>query len=162
VLVNNAGITRDRLLLRMDEACWDEVITTNLASAFHLARAVLPGMLRQGRGHLVQIGSFSALRPPEGQSNYAAAKAALIGLTHSLAAEYGSGNIRANCILPGFLLTKMTAALPAEAIEQARQQHTLGRFNTPPDVARFLECLHHLPHVSGQVFQLDSRIRRWT
>lgn len=162
LLVNNAGIVRDRLLLEMDAASWDEVIETNLTGAFRLVQAVLPGMLRRKRGHLVQIGSFSALRPPGGQANYAASKAGLIALTQSLAAEYGPRNIRANCILPGFLPSRMTASLPAETVEQTRQQHALGRFNTPEDVSRFLECLHRLEHVSGQVFQLDSRIRPWT
>jgi NAD(P)-dependent dehydrogenase (short-subunit alcohol dehydrogenase family) len=162
LLINNAGIVRDRLFLRMDEGSWDEVIRTNLKGAFQLSRAVLPGMLDQQRGHLVHIGSFSALRPPAGQANYASAKAALIALSQSLAAEYGSRNIRSNCILPGFLLTRMTASLSADDVEQARQQHVLGRFNTPADVARFIECLDAMEHVSGQVFQLDSRIRPWT
>lgn len=162
LLVNNAGMVRDQLLLRMDPAAWDAVMETNLAGAFRLSQAVLPGMLRQRRGHLVHLGSFSALHPPAGQANYAAAKAALIGLSHSLAAEYGSRNIRSNCILPGFLATKMTLSLPPEEIERARQAHALGRFNTPEDVARFLECLDRLENVSGQVFQLDSRLRPWT
>ena len=162
LLVNNAGIVRDRLFVRMDFASWEEVIRTNLTGAFLLSQALLPGMLRLGKGHLVHIGSFSALRPPEGQANYASAKAGLIALSQSLAAEFGSRNIRSNCILPGFLLTRMTASLSAEEIEQARMQHALGRFNTPDDVARFIECLEALENVSGQVFQLDSRIRPWT
>lgn len=162
LLVNQASILRDRLFQLMDTTSWDEVMETNLTGAFRLARAVLPGMIRQGSGHLVHIGSFSALRPPSGQANYAAAKAALIGLSHSLAAEYGPRNIRSNCILPGFLLTRMTANLSAAELEQVRQQHVLGRFNTPASVARFIACLDSLENVSGQVFQLDSRIRPWT
>lgn len=162
LLVNNAAITRDRLFVRMDSSCWEDVIQTNLSGAFRLTQAVLPGMVGRGKGHLVHIGSFSALRPPEGQANYASAKAGLIALSQSLAAEFGSSNIRSNCILPGFLLTRMTASVPAPDVERARRQHTLGRFNTAADVARFIECLHEMGNVSGQVFQLDSRIRPWT
>lgn len=162
LLVNNAGLTRDRLFLRMEPADWDAVMETNLAGAFRLSQAVLPVMLRRKRGHLVHVGSFSALRPPIGQANYAAAKAALIAFSQSLAAEYGSRNIRSNCVLPGFLATRMTASLPPEEVERARQAHVLGRFNTAQDVARFLECLDSLESVSGQVFQLDSRLRPWT
>ena len=103
VLVNNAGIVRDRALARMTEAEWDEVLQTNLRGAMRCSRAVLPLMLRHGGGHIVQIGSFSALSGPAGQANYAAAKAALIGFGKSLALETGSRNIRVNTVLPGFL-----------------------------------------------------------
>jgi len=162
LLVHNAGSTRDGPVSRMTSSQWNEVVDVHVTGAWRLTRALLPGMLRNRRGHVVSIGSYSALQPPIGQSNYASAKAALIGFTKSLAREYGARNIRANCILPGFLETKMTADLSPAVVEAMREQHALGRFNTPDDVARFLGCLDSLEHVSGQVFQLDSRIRPWT
>jgi 3-oxoacyl-[acyl-carrier protein] reductase len=109
------------------------------------------------------IGSFSALKGPVGQANYAAAKAGLIGLTQSLAQEYGSRNIRVNCVLPGFLETKMTAGLTPDVREKFHQSHALGHFNTTTQVADFISFLdQQLPHTSGQIFNLDSRIYRWT
>ena len=109
----------------------------------------------------MNIGSYSALRPPPGQANYASAKAGLIGLTQSLAEEAGKRNVRVNCVLPGFLETKMTGYLDDNIIETARNAHTLGRFNTAADAARFVRFLDSMPAVSGQVFQLDSRLRSW-
>ncbi len=160
LLVNNAGVTRDRPFLRLSSEDWDEVLAVNLRGAASCARAVIPGMRRLGRGHLIQIGSFSARRPPSGQAAYASAKAGLVALTQTLAAELGPENIRANCILPGFLDTRMTRALPAETRARALAAHVLGRFNTVEDTARFVETLHRLENVSGQVFQLDSRLAR--
>jgi 3-oxoacyl-[acyl-carrier protein] reductase len=159
LLVCNAGITRDAPLARLDETAWDEVIAVNLRGAARCAAATSRSMLRARRGHIVFISSFSALHPPTGQAAYAAAKAGLIGLAKSLARELGPAGIRVNTILPGFLDTRMTAALSEDRREQVRHDHVLGRFNTPDAVAAFLVHLHdHLPHTSGQVFQLDSRI----
>jgi len=159
LLICNAGITRDTPLARLDEAAWDEVIAVNLRGAARCAAAASRSMLRARQGHIVFISSFSALHPPAGQAAYAAAKAGLIGLAKSLARELGSAGIRVNAVLPGFLDTPMTAALSEERREQVREDHALGRFNTPDAVASFLVQLHdHLPHTSGQVFQLDSRI----
>jgi 3-oxoacyl-[acyl-carrier protein] reductase len=155
----NAGITRDTPLARLDEAAWDEVIAVNLRGAARCAAAASRSMLRARHGHIVFISSFSALHPPAGQAAYAAAKAGLIGLAKSLARELGSAGVRVNAVLPGFLDTPMTAALSEERREQVREDHALGRFNTPAAVGSFLVQLHdHLPHTSGQVFQLDSRI----
>jgi len=162
LLVLCAGLLRDAPLGRMEEADWDAVLDVNLRGAFLCAREALRGMLRLGRGHIVAVGSYSALTGPAGQANYAAAKAGLIGLIQSLAREGGRRGVRANCILPGFLETRMTRGLPAAVVEKARAAHVLGRFNTPAEVARFVAFLDGMPHVSGQVFQLDSRIRRWT
>ena len=163
LLVCNAGITADRMLSNMSEAEFDLVLRTNLTGAFRCARAALKLMSRQRVGHIVFIGSFSALSGPAGQANYAAAKAGLIALTHSLAREYGTRNIRVNCILPGFMETKMTAALGDDLRAKFQEAHTLGRFNTPAEVARFIRFLHlEMPHTSAQVFNLDSRIRRWS
>lgn len=157
LLVNNAGIAGDGLLARQDAATWSEVIDVNLKGAFLCARAAAPAMLRRRSGHIVQVGSFAAHHPGIGQTAYASAKAGLEGLTRSLAAELGKRNIRVNCVLPGFLETKMTAPLGLEIREQARERHQLGRFNTPEEAARFIALLDRSPHVSGQVFQLDSR-----
>lgn len=162
LLVNNAGITLDGSILKMPEAEWDGVLDTNLKGAFRCAKAAFRIMLKQRVGHIVNIGSFSGVCPPAGQVNYAAAKAGLIGLTHVLADEGGMRSIRVNCVLPGFLETKMTRDLAPAVIESAKQKHVLGKFNTVDDVARFVTFLQSMEAVSGQVFQLDSRIRRWT
>ena len=146
----------------MPEAEWDGVLDTNLKGAFRCAKAAFRIMLKQRVGHIVNIGSFSGVCPPAGQVNYAAAKAGLIGLTHVLADEGGMRSIRVNCVLPGFLETKMTRDLAPAVIESAKQKHVLGKFNTVDDVARFVTFLQSMEAVSGQVFQLDSRIRRWT
>jgi 3-oxoacyl-[acyl-carrier protein] reductase len=159
LLVCNAGITRDAPLAKLEEQAWDEVLAVNLQGAAACAAAASRGMIRARAGHIVFISSFSALHPPAGQAAYAAAKAGLIGLAKSLAKELGSAGIRVNVILPGFLETKMTAALSSERREEVRGGHALGRFNTVEAVACFLVQLHrHLPHTSGQVFQLDSRV----
>lgn len=159
LLVCNAGLTRDAPLARLDEAAWDEVMAVNLRGAAACAAAASRAMLKNRRGHIVFISSFSALHPPAGQAAYAAAKAGLTGLAKSLARELGPAGIRVNTLLPGFLDTPMTAGLSGERREEVRRAHVLGRFNTPEAVASFLVQLHdHLPHTSGQVFQLDSRI----
>ena len=164
LLINNAGIFRDASLLKMTEEDFDAVLDANLKGAFLCTQAALKLMSRQREGHIINIGSYSALSGPAGQANYAAAKAGLIALTQSTAKEYGLRNIRANCLLPGFLETKMTRHLleDAEWKESLLSQHTLGRLNTPEDAARFMLMLHSMPAISGQVFQLDSRIHRWT
>jgi 3-oxoacyl-[acyl-carrier protein] reductase len=158
VLVNNAGITGDQLFARLGEADWDAVLDTNLKGAFLCSRAAAKRMIQQRDGSIIQIGSYSALNPPIGQSAYAASKAGLIGFTKSLAKELGPRNIRVNCVLPGFLETRMTAPLSEEARAAALSRHALGRFNTVGDAARFVRTLCTLTHVSGQVFQLDSRV----
>ena len=164
LLIYAAGITRDALMLKMSEEDFSQVLEVNLKGAFLCSQAALKIMLRQRRGHLVLIGSFSALDGPAGQANYAAAKAGLIGLTQSLAAEYGPRGIRANCVLPGFLDTKMTRHLLQDEAHARHilATHALGRLNTVQDAARFIAFLDSLPHVSGQVFQLDSRLHAWT
>lgn len=161
LLVCNAGVCRDAGVLKMEEDDFDLVLDTCLTGAFRAARASLKRMSRQRQGHVVFIGSFSGWRGPAGQANYAAAKAGLMGLTQSLAAEYGARNIRVNCVLPGFMETRMTAGLVEELKKTFRAAHTLGRFNTPQEVGRFVVHLDRfLPHTSGQVFNLDSRLHR--
>ncbi len=159
LVVCNAGLTRDAPLARLDEVAWDEVMAVNLRGAAACAAAAARGMLRARQGHLVFISSWSALHPPPGQAAYAAAKAGLLGLARSLARELGPAGIRVNTILPGFLDTPLSAGLSDERRDQVRRDHVLGRFNTAEAVAAFLVHLHdQLPHTSGQVFQLDSRI----
>ncbi|MGV3659744.1 MAG: SDR family oxidoreductase [Prosthecobacter sp.] len=163
LLINNAGLCRDMSVAKMTEADFAAVVDVNLKGAFLVSQAAVKVMCRQRQGHIVNIGSYSALSGPFGQANYAAAKAGLIGLTQSLAKEYGARNVRANCVLPGFIETKMTRHLLADEAWTARllEGHALGRLNTPLDAARFVAFLHTtMPHVSGQVFQLDSRVRR--
>jgi len=160
LLINAAGVTRDSALQRLSEANWDSVTGVNLDGPFRCARAVLRGMLKRRKGHIINIASFSAKRPPSGQAAYAAAKAGLIGMTQALAAEAGSRGVRVNAVLPGFLETPMTAGLDVDVIKRALSQHVLGRFNTVEDVAKFIVTLDELRAVSGQVFQLDSRISR--
>ncbi len=158
LLVCAAGITRDALLARLDESAWDEVFAVNYQAAAVCAAAVLPGMISRGRGHLIFISSYSALHPPLGQLAYVTAKAALLGLTGSLARQNGRHGIRVNAILPGFLETQMTASVSRRRKMEVLNEHALGRFNTPDTVAKFIQHLHEdLPHTSGQVFQLDSR-----
>jgi len=157
ILINNAGIIRDAPFVRMTEGSWEEVIKTNLRGAFLCSREALRGMSRRCRGHIIQIGSHSALHPPAGQANYAAAKAGLMGMTRSLAKELGGRNIQVNCVFPGFLETKMTAHLSPDTVERVRKSHALGRFNTPTEAAGFILWLAGTENLSGQVFQLDSR-----
>jgi 3-oxoacyl-[acyl-carrier protein] reductase len=135
ILVNNAGITRDNLLLRMKDDEWDAIMTTNLKSVFRLAKAVLRGMMKARHGRIIQIGSVVGTSGNPGQANYAAAKAALLGFTKSLAQEVGSRNITVNCVAPGFIDTDMTKSL-ADAQRQALLGRIpLGRLGTPEDVA---------------------------
>jgi 3-oxoacyl-[acyl-carrier protein] reductase len=164
LLIHNAGITRDALMFKMSETDFHYVLAVHLKGAFLTAQAALKLMVKQRAGHIISIGSYSALSGPSGQTNYAAAKAGIIGLTQSLAAEYGPRGIRANCVLPGFLETRMTQPLLADEVQRSRilADHSLGRLNTAQDTARFIAFLHGLPAISGQVFQLDSRITRWT
>jgi 3-oxoacyl-[acyl-carrier protein] reductase len=162
VLIANAGITRDGPLLAMTGADIGDVLATNLRGTFLCARAAIKRMVKQRSGHVLLIGSRSGKRGNRGQTAYAATKAGLVGFGQSIAQEYGARNIRCNIVLPGFLQTKMTAHLPEKRLEEVREEHALGRFNTPKNSARAIAFLARLDHVSGQVFTLDSRIDRWT
>ena len=135
VLVNNAGITRDTLLMRMTEEQWDEVINTNLKSAFNLTKAVQKPMLKARSGSIINMSSVVGVKGNAGQSNYAASKAGLIGFTKSIAAELGSRNIRCNAIAPGFIETEMTDALNPEVVQGWRNGIPLKRGGQPIDVA---------------------------
>ena len=135
ILVNNAGITRDNLLLRMKDDEWDAVMATNLKPAFRLAKGVLRGMMKARHGRIIQIGSVVGTSGNPGQANYSAAKAALIGFTKSLAQEVGSRNITINCIAPGFIDTDMTKALPEPQRAKLLEKIPLGRLGSPEDIA---------------------------
>ncbi len=135
ILVNNAGITRDNLLLRMKDDEWDATMATNLKPVFRLSKAVLRGMMKARYGRIIQIGSVVGSSGNAGQVNYAAAKAALIGFTKSLAQEVGSRNITVNCVAPGFIDTDMTRALNDEQRGALTEQIPLGRLGRAEDVA---------------------------
>ncbi len=135
ILVNNAGITRDNLLLRMKDDEWDAIMATNLKPAYRLAKAVLRGMMKARHGRIIQIGSVVGTSGNAGQVNYAAAKAALVGFTKSLAQEVGSRNITVNCVAPGFIDTDMTKALGDAQRQALLGRIPLGRLGTPDDVA---------------------------
>ena len=127
ILVNNAGITRDNLLVRMKDDEWDAIMATNLKPVFRLAKAVLRGMMKARRGRIIQIGSVVGASGNAGQANYAAAKAAVVGFTKSLAQEVGSRNITVNCVAPGFIDTDMTRVLPEEQKTKLLERIPLGR-----------------------------------
>ncbi|HSD00721.1 MAG TPA: 3-oxoacyl-ACP reductase FabG, partial [Casimicrobiaceae bacterium] len=135
ILVNNAGITRDNLLVRMKDDDWDVVMATDLRPAFQLSKLVLRGMMRARGGRIIQIGSVVGSSGNAGQANYAAAKAALIGFTKSLALEVGSRDITVNCVAPGFVDTEMTQALPPAQRDALLARVPLGRLGTPDDIA---------------------------
>ena len=162
LLICAAGIINDTPLARLTESSWDEIWNVNYQGSLFCAEAVLPGMADRKQGHVVFVSSFSALHPPPGQLAYAAAKAALIGLTSDLAVRHGSSNIRVNAILPGFLQTSMTASVSDRRRAEVLDMHTLGRLNTCENAAKFIRFLHQeMPDTSGQVFQLDSRLHFW-
>jgi len=161
-LINNAGIVRDAGLWEMADDDWDRVLDVNLKGAFLCVQEVSKVMIRQRAGHIINISSFSGRTGQRGQANYAAAKAGLFGLTASLARELGSRNVRVNAILPGVLPTKMTANLTESEIDQFAAANALGRINSLDEVARFIAFLAGTQNISGQLFQLDSRIAPWT
>jgi len=133
ILVNNAGITRDNLLLRMKDDEWDAIMATNLKPAYRLAKGVLRGMMKARHGRIIQIGSVVGTSGNPGQTNYASAKAALIGFTKSLAQEVGSRNITVNCVAPGFIETDMTRALSEEQTRKLLENVPLGRLGKAID-----------------------------
>jgi 3-oxoacyl-[acyl-carrier protein] reductase len=135
ILVNNAGITRDNLALRMKDADWDEVIEVNLRAIFRLSRAVMRGMMKARWGRIINITSVVGAAGNPGQANYAAAKAGVVGMTKSLARELGSRNITVNCVAPGFIDTDMTRALSDEQRKVLLESIPLGRLGTAQDVA---------------------------
>jgi 3-oxoacyl-[acyl-carrier protein] reductase len=158
ILVNNAGLTRDGVMLRMPEQDWDDVMETNLYGPFHCIRSVSKVMMKQKTGHIVNISSITGVQGREGQANYSAAKAGLIGLTKTAAKEFGRFNLKMNAVLPGYLPTEMGNLVSEKVVERVLAENTLGRISDPREVADFIFHLATMQNVSGQVFNLDSRI----
>jgi 3-oxoacyl-[acyl-carrier protein] reductase len=158
ILVNNAGITRDNILLRMKDEEWQQVLDTNLSGAFYLTRAVARGMMKRRAGRIVNISSVVGLTGNRGQSNYAAAKAALIALTKSVAQELAGRGVLANVVAPGLIETDMTAALPDEVRDGMLGRVPLGRLGSPEDVARTVRFLvgPGASYITGQVVVVDG------
>jgi 3-oxoacyl-[acyl-carrier protein] reductase len=157
LLVNNAGLTRDGLVLRMGEADWDAVLDANLKGAFACAKAAIKGMLRTG-GRIVNITSVVGATGNAGQANYVASKAGLIGLTKALAKEYAGRGIRVNAVAPGFIDTDMTRGLPAKVKEELLRQIPLGRFGSAEEVAAAVAFLAgpDAGYVTGQVIHVNG------
>ena len=158
VLVNNAGLTRDGLLVRMSDEDWRTVIDTNLSSVFYTCRAAARPMMRKRSGSIVNISSIVGVHGNWGQTNYAASKAGIIGFTKSLARELGSRNVRANVVAPGYVTTQLTDVLPEEATQAMLTNTPLGRLGDPEDVAgavRFL-CSDAAKFVTGDVLLVDG------
>lgn len=158
VLVNNAGITIDNLLLRMTEDAWDKIIAVNLKSCFNTVKAAAKPMMKQKGGSIINMTSVVGIKGNAGQSNYAASKAGIIGFTKSIALELGSRGIRSNAIAPGFIETEMTGKLDPKIVQTWRDAIPLKRGGTPEDVADccvFLAC-DMSAYISGQVLQVDG------
>jgi len=158
VLVNNAGITRDQLLMRMTDDDWDAVLDTNLKGAFHTTRAALRPMLRKRSGRIINISSIVGLIGNAGQGNYAAAKAGLIGFTKSIAREVASRSITVNAIAPGYIATEMTDAIPENMRGKILEQVPMGRLGTPEDVAAVVAFVASpaAAYMTGAVLHVDG------
>ncbi len=158
ILVNNAGITRDSIILRLSENDWDKVIQVNLKGAFNCIKAVVKGMVKQRYGRIINISSVIGIMGNPGQTNYAASKAGLIGMTRTLAKELGSRNITVNAIAPGYIETQMTARLDEKIKEEMLSRIPLRRFGKPADVARTALFLASEggDYINGQVIVVDG------
>jgi 3-oxoacyl-[acyl-carrier protein] reductase len=158
ILVNNAGVTRDSLLIRLSDAEWDLVLDANLKGAFRTTRALIKGMMKRRAGRIINVTSVVGITGNKGQANYAASKAGLIGFTKSVAKEYASRGILANCVAPGFIDTDMTAALPQEARDALLSQIALGRLGQPADIAGAVLFLASdlSRYITGQVLVVDG------
>jgi len=158
ILVNNAGITRDNLLVRMKDDEWDVIMNTNLKAAYRLSKAVLRAMMKARHGRIINIGSVVGTSGNAGQTNYAAAKAALIGFTKSLAQEVGSRNITVNCVAPGFIDTDMTRALPEAQREKLVERIPLGRLGSADDIAHAVVYLasREAGYITGATLHING------
>ena len=158
VLVNNAGITRDGLLIRMKEEDWDRVIEVNLKGTFHCTKAALGVMIKQRSGRIISIASIVGVMGNSGQANYAASKAAILGFTKSVAREYANRGVTANAVAPGFIKTAMTEQLSEDVQARMREQIPLGRLGTPEDVAEAVAFLASdaAAYVTGQVIHVNG------
>ncbi len=157
-LVNNAGITRDNLILRMDEQAWDDVLTTNLKSVFNYSKAATKPMMRARGGSIINISSVVGISGNAGQSNYAASKAGIIGFTKSYAKELASRNIRANVVAPGYILTEMTEQLSEKVLDTIKKETPLGRPGEPAEVSNVVAFLASdlSSYITGEVIRVDG------
>jgi 3-oxoacyl-[acyl-carrier protein] reductase len=159
ILINNAGVARDRALWRMEDEEWNEVIETNLSGAFHMIRAVAPIMRANQYGKIVNVSSVHGIRSEFGLANYAASKAGILGLTRSAAVELGPSNINVNAVAPGYIrTTRLTAGVPPEVLDRARERSVLGRLGDPQDVASVVVflCSERARHITGAVIPVDG------
>jgi 3-oxoacyl-[acyl-carrier protein] reductase len=158
VLVNNAGITRDNLLMRMKDDEWDDILTTNLSSIYHTSKACLRGMVKARRGRIINIASVVGVTGNAGQSNYAAAKAGIIGFGKSLAREVGSRNITVNTVAPGFIVSDMTNELPEAQRETLKKEIALGRLGEPQEIAHMVAFLasEKAAYITGQTLHVNG------
>ena len=158
IVVNNAGVTRDGLLMRMSEENWDEVMQSNLKSVFNITKAVQRTFLKNRAGSIINMSSVVGVKGNAGQANYAASKAGIIGFTKSIALELGSRNIRCNAIAPGFIETEMTEVLDQKTVQQWREAIPLKRGGTPEDVANLTLFLASdlSAYITGQVIHVDG------
>ena len=158
ILVNNAGITRDQLLLRMKDEDWNAILDTNLSSVFRTSKAVLRGMMKARKGRIINIASVIGLTGNAGQSNYAAAKAGIIAFSKSLAKEIGSRGITVNVVAPGFIETDMTRALPEAQKDAMQTQIALGRFGAPADIAEAVAFLASpaAAYITGETLHVNG------
>jgi len=156
VIINNAGITKDNLLLKQTEPEWDSIVRTNLKGCFNVIRLLSPLMLQSG-GHIINISSYSGVKGKAGQAAYSASKAALLGLTLSAAQELSGYNIKVNALLPGYMMTELGMSAQ-KAAEKAKEESILNTFSQPQEAADFILFLLKTKNITGQVFSLDSRI----
>ena len=158
VLINNAGITKDNLILRMNEEQWDAVINTNLKSVFNYSKAAAKPMMRARGGSIVNIGSVVGISGNAGQSNYSASKAGLIGFTKSYAKELASRNIRANVVAPGYITTEMTQDLNEKVLQSIKDETPLGRAGNPEEVSNVVAFLASdlSSYITGEVIRVDG------
>ncbi len=159
ILINNAGITHSSLLLKTTANIFDQVIATNLKGTFNCTKGVLKYMMQWRNGHIINISSLSAIKGIPGSSVYAASKTGVVALTLTIAREYAKYNIRANAVLPGFLQTDMTKTLDKQTQQNIVSENFLGRSSTFEEVTAFIIHLSTTENISGQVFNLDSRIK---
>lgn len=157
-LINNAGITRDNLVLRMSEDEWDAVLDVNLKGAFLCSQQALKRMIKQEKSYIINVSSIVGLHGNPGQANYAASKAGLIALTKTLAQEYARRGIRVNAVAPGFIATAMTESLPQQMREQISQRIALHSFGSPDNIAAFITFLisGQADYITGQVIAIDG------
>jgi len=158
ILINNAGISRDAALWRMDDSAWQDVVETNLTGAFNMIRAVAPLFRAQHYGKIVNVASITAMKPGFAIANYAASKAGQVGLTHAAAVELGAANVNVNAVAPGFVKTELTQHLSEELVARAKGNTPLGRLAEPDDVAQVIVflCTDAARHITGEVIRVDG------